>query len=67
MNLIKISMNVMVNPDCISCIEQKKINKQDIVIVWVDGKSYTLEIPLDQFIEILDNLGAFSNKQIFGG
>ncbi len=67
MNLIKVSENVLINPDCISCIEQKKVNKQDVIIVWVDGKSYTLEIPLSEFLTALDNLDVSENKQIFGG
>ena len=67
MNLIKVSDNVLINPDCISCIEQKKVNKQDVIIVWVDGKSYTMEIPLQEFLVSLDNLEVSENKQIFGG
>ena len=67
MNLIKVSDNVLINPNCISCIEQKKVNKQDVIIIWVDGKSYTLEVSLPEFLNSLDNLEITSNKQIFGG
>ncbi len=67
MNLIKVSDNVLINPECISCIEQKKVNKQDVIIVWVDGKSYTLEVPLPEFLTSLDNLDVTSNRQIFAG
>lgn len=70
MNLINISPNIFINPKCISCIEQKVINKKTVIIVWVEGKSYTLQMPLEQFFTILDNLDVTSNvqtKQEFGG
>ena len=67
MNLIKISNNVLVNPDSISCVEQKVINKKTIVIIWVEGKSYTLDIPLMEFLNILDNINIVSGEQHFAG
>lgn len=65
MNLIKVSENVLINPECISCIEQKKVNKQDVIIVWVDGKSYTLETPLPEFLKSLEPVS--KTEQVFGG
>ena len=67
MNLIKVSDNVLINPECISCIEQKKINKQDAIIVWVDGKSYQMEVPLKEFLQSLDNVDIRGSGQEFGG
>lgn len=66
MKLVSISENIMVNPDCISCIEQRKVNKQDVIIVWVDGKSYTVEASfVNTFLKDLDKSGAI--RQEFGG
>lgn len=67
MNLINISPNVFINPKCISCIEQKTINKKSVIIVWVEGKSYILEMPLKELFQILDDLDVSTNKQFFAG
>lgn len=67
MNLIKISNNILVNPKCISCIEQKTLHSKEVVIIWVDGRSYTLGVPLKDFMHELDNLGLSGNGQFFAG
>ena len=67
MNLVKISQNVLVNPHCISCVEQKKIRDKQVVIVWVESRSYTLDVPLKDFLNELDNLQVTSNGQHFAG
>lgn len=67
MNLIKVSPNVLVNPKCISCVEQKKVNGKSVVIVWVEGKSYTLSISMKEFLSSLDNLDISGHGQEFGG
>ena len=67
MNLIKISDNVLVNPKCISCVEQKKVSGKTVVIVWVEGKSYTLGVSMKEFLNSLDNLDISGHGQEFGG
>ncbi len=63
MKLIPISANVLVNPECISCIEQKNTRGVELTYVWVDGKSYILEFPLDKFYEDL-GIGEFSQSTV---
>lgn len=67
MNLIKLSDNVLVNAKCISCVEQKTVNKKSVVIVWVEGKSYTLGVSLKEFLTSLDNTDLSGHGQEFGG
>lgn len=67
MNLVKISDNILVNPKCISCIEQKIVHEKRLIIVWVEGRSYTLGVPIEDFMQELDNLEITSNGQYFSG
>lgn len=67
MNLIKVSDNVLINPNCISCVEQKIINKNTVIVIWVDGKSYTLGVSIKDFLSSLDNLDIVGYGQEFGG
>ena len=57
MNLIPISSNVLVNPECISCVEQRNIQGTIVTYVWVDNKEYILSVPLNEFYK---NLGLYS-------
>lgn len=61
MNLINISPNIFINPEYISCIEQKIVNKNTIIVVWVDVKSYVVTMKLEELLGILDNLGISTN------
>lgn len=54
MKLIPISPNVLVNPDNITCIEQRVSKGIELTYVWVGDKSYLLEIPLDALYKSLD-------------
>lgn len=67
MNLVKISKNVLVNPKYISSVEQKDVRGKQTIIIWVDGRSYTLEVSLKEFMNELDNLQITDNKQYFAG
>lgn len=68
MKLIPISDNVLVNPECITCVEQKNTKGISITYVWVGNKSYILEYTLEEFYKGLgigeDN---YETKQEFGG
>ncbi len=57
MNLIPISPNILVNPDNITCVEQKTSRGVELTYVWVGNRSYLLEIPLDDFYKSLNNTG----------
>jgi hypothetical protein len=65
MNLIPISPNILVNPECITCVEQKTSRGVELTYVWVGNRSYLLEIPLDEFYKNLNN--ATPPKQYFAG
>lgn len=51
MRLIPISANVMVNPDCISCIEQRNMGGVSGMYVWIEDRDYVLTIPFDEFMK----------------
>lgn len=59
MKLIPISPNILINPDCISCIEQREIKGTDVTYVWIGDKHYVLAVPLDEFYASL-GLGEMS-------
>ena len=53
MNLIPISENVLINPDSITCIEQRVVKGIDVTYVWIGDKHYILSVPLDEFYKSL--------------
>lgn len=55
MKLITISPNVLVNINSIDCVEQKVSRGVEITYVWVGGRSYILETPLDEFYKSIEN------------
>lgn len=55
MRLIPISSNVLVNINSIDCVEQKVSRGVEITYVWVGGRSYILETPLDEFYKSIEN------------
>lgn len=65
MNLIPISPNVLVNPECISCVEQKMSRGVEVTYVWVGDRSYFLEVPIEEFYKSLENYGEI--KQYYAG
>ena len=67
MNLIPISPNVLVNPENISCIEQKVSRGVEITYVWVGDRNYLLEIPLDEFYRSIGIMEQSSGGQYFAG
>ena len=52
MILVRISKNILVNPNCISSVEQKEVRGKQVIIVWVNDCSYTLDVPLKDFMNV---------------
>ena len=63
MSLIRVSETVFINSEKISSLESKK----DRVLVWVDGRSYTVGVPLKDFINQLGISNQSSGGQHFAG
>lgn len=53
MNLVPISENVLINPEAITCIEQRIVGGVDITYVWIGDRAYILNIPLNEFYKSL--------------
>lgn len=68
MNLIPISSNVLVNPESITCVEQKEVKGIGVTFIWVGNKSYILEVSLEDFYKSL-GIGSekFEYRQEFAG
>ena len=68
MKLIPIADNVLVNPDHIGCIEQRKVKNRTILFIYVDGVEYEYEyedkVPIGDFLNIIQ---MSENKQFFAG
>lgn len=68
MNLVPISSNVLVNPEYITCVEQRLSKGVEVTYVWIGEKNYFLEVPLDSFYESIgiDKVN-YTTKQEFAG
>jgi hypothetical protein len=57
MKLIPISNNVLINPECISCVEQIIERDKIVLYIWCDGRKheymYEEKIPIGEFLNIL--------------
>ena len=60
MNLIPINDNVIANPDHIECVEQRTSRGVELTYVWISGRSYVLEVPLEEFYK---SVGYGENNQ----
>ena len=49
MKLISVSANVFINPEYVSCIEQRNIEGTSVTYVWLGEKSYVLTVPFENF------------------
>lgn len=67
MKLARVSNNVLINPEYISCIEQKKIKDKLSIIVTVSGKSYILDGSLKNFLDAIDYGEEEKTEQFFAG
>lgn len=63
MALIKISDTVMVNSDRIDSIEAKK----DKTWIWSGGRSYTIDIPFNDFMKKYTTTREYDGSQHFSG
>ena len=61
--LIKISDTAMINTDRIDSVEQKK----DKTWVWIGGRSYTLDIPFQDFMKKYVTTREYDGSQHFAG
>lgn len=67
MNLIQISPNVLVNPNEICYVEQRKTKNGSSIKVGVSGKEFDLEIPLQDFYNSLGIAEQSQGGQSFAG
>lgn len=54
MRLVQVSDNVFVNPDSISCVEQRSEGGVYLTYVWIGEKSYVLTVPFDEFYKDIE-------------
>lgn len=58
MNLVPISMNRLVNPSHIGCVEQVMERGKPVLYIYVDGYKYEYEyadkVPITDFLEIIE-------------
>lgn len=65
MKLISIGdKNILINPQQITCVEQRSVGITTVIYVWVGDKQFVLGMSLDEFFKILDDV---DTKQFFGG
>lgn len=67
MTLIDIGENILINPEYISSIEKNKVRGNDVIIIWVNGRSYTLQSSFEKFLSKLNLSVANDKKQYFAG
>ena len=69
MKMVKVSDNVLANPECISRIEKKFLyDRPSITVCFTDGSEFELKAPLDQFLkEIYESDDDGDLKQNFVG
>lgn len=67
MKLVAINANVLVNPDSIDYVEQKKVKTAIVTIVCVAQKEFILAVPLVDFYKNLGFKEQSSGDQYFAG
>lgn len=67
MRLVSVSANVFVNPECISCIEQRIIEGTAVTYVWIEDKSYVLTVPFEDFYRNIQQTDEKPIQQIWAG
>ncbi len=67
MKLIPISPNILINPDCITCVEQREVKGIDVTYVWIGDKHYILSVSLDEFYKNLGIAEMSEGGQYFAG
>ena len=69
MKLIPISNNILINPECISCVEQIEERGKNVFYIWCDARRYEYmyedKVPIGEFLDILKQDS--DKKQYFAG
>jgi len=66
MELLAIQNDVLVNPQRISVIEKKMdMNGSVVLSVIVDGRTYEVRRPINEFMQALNQAGVDLTKQFF--
>lgn len=67
MKLIPISKSVLINPEKITCVEQKNIKGKVDTLVVVEGRQYVLEVDIRVFLQQLMEAGVETSEQYWAG
>lgn len=66
MELIPISQDVLVNPQRISVVEMRRdVEGNPSIVVVIDGRTYNLNRPPQEFLTQLNKCGVDLSKQFF--
>lgn len=67
MNLIPISPNLLINPDDICYVEQRKTKSGTTIKVGIADKEFEVDVPLDEFWKSIGMKAQSSSGQHFAG
>ena len=67
MKLIKISKDILINPEKISVIEMRQGKNGRNIKVTIEGNSYLVETESSEFLAELITSGVETHKQFFAG
>lgn len=67
MNLIPISPNILINPEAITCIEQRAVGNSMVTFVYLGDKEFALEYPVEELYKNLGIADQSSGEQHFAG
>jgi len=67
MKFIKLTENVLVNPEKISVIQFKEMDGQRLLLVTVDNIQYVATVPTMSLLQDLLNSGLIGDLQIWSG
>lgn len=65
MNLIKISENVLVNPEMIETVEFRIVNGQKMLVVMIGGNQYIADVSPTDLMEELISAGIKTDNHIW--
>jgi hypothetical protein len=65
--MIKVNDNTLINSRHISAIETKMVNKKQIYVAIVGGKTYEIKIPIEQFLASIDKAPDMGTQHHFAG
>ena len=67
MELVAISENVMINPEKIESLELRPLNKNEQLIITVNGKSHFVKVGVKELLNKLKIIGIDASDQFFAG